>query len=85
MVEVECHPDTPIKVPGIAARPTLLPFSTPFSVEIINAPHYRKVKMPTIDLYDGTTDPEEHREFTKPRCMYKMWMTRPTTATSLPP
>ena len=60
MVEVKPHPDTHIKVPGTATLPTVLLFSTPFTTKIINAPHYRKVKMPTIDLYNGTTDPEEH-------------------------
>jgi len=60
VVEVECHPDTPLKVSGTTARPTVLPFSAPFSVEIINAQRYEKVKMPTIDLHDRTADPEEH-------------------------
>ena len=60
MVEVERHLDTPIKVLGTAAWPTVLPFSTPFSAEIINTARYEKVKIPTGDLYDGTTDPEEH-------------------------
>ena len=36
------------------------PFSTPFNAEIINVSCYGKAKMPKIDLYDGTTDPEEH-------------------------
>ena len=40
-------------------------FSTPFSPKIVNAPQYEKVKMPTVDLYDGTTDPEEHMEVYK--------------------
>ena len=60
IVEVEHHPDTPIKVSGIVVHPTPLPFSTSFSAQIINAPYYEKVKMPTMDLYDGTTDPDEH-------------------------
>ena len=37
-----------------------VPFSTPFSTKIVKAPHYEKVKMPNVDLYDGTTDLEEH-------------------------
>ena len=37
-----------------------IPFSTTFSAKIINAPLYGKVKMPTMDMYDGTTDPEEY-------------------------
>jgi len=60
VVEVKRHLDTFIKVSGTVARPTVLPFSTPFSAKIINAPCYRKVKMPTVDLYDGTRDPKEH-------------------------
>ena len=60
MVDVErCH-ETPIKVSGTAARMGLVPFSTPFSAEIINALRCDKVKMPTMDLYDGATKLEEH-------------------------
>jgi len=57
---VEHHHENPIKVSGTAARPTAFHFSTPFNAEIINAPGYGKVKMPTVDLCDGTTDPKEH-------------------------
>ena len=60
VVEVERHPETPIKVSGVAAQPTAFSFSTSFSTEIINALRYGKVKMPTLDLHDGTADPEEH-------------------------
>lgn len=60
MVEVESRPETFIKVFGTAPRTGPVPLSTPFSVEIVNAPCYEKVKMPTVDLYDGTNDPEEH-------------------------
>jgi len=60
MVQVEHHPKTPLKVSGTAARPAALPFSTPFTAEIINNLRYGKVKIPTLDLYNGTTDPEEH-------------------------
>ena len=60
VVEVERHLDTPVKVSGTATRPAALPFSTPFSTEIINAPRYGKVKMPMLDLYGGTTDLKEH-------------------------
>ena len=60
MVEVERQQETPIKVSGMAARAGIVPFSTPFSVEINNAPRCGKVKMPTMDFYNGTTDLEEH-------------------------
>jgi len=59
-MEVERRPETPIKVSGTAVRTGPVLFCTPFSAEIVNVLHYGKVKMPTVDLYDGTTDPEEH-------------------------
>ena len=52
--------ETPIKMSGTAVQMGTIPFSYPFSLEIINAPRYGKVKMPTVELYDGTTDLEEH-------------------------
>lgn len=33
---------------------------TPFSKEIIDTDTKRKIKIPTIDPYDGTTDPQDH-------------------------
>jgi len=51
---------TPIKVSGTAAQTGLVPFSTPFGAEVINAPMFGEVKMPTLELYDGTTDSKEH-------------------------
>ena len=59
VVEVKRQLETPIKVSGTAPQPTTLPFSTPFSTEIINTLHYGKVKTLTFDLYDGMTIPEE--------------------------
>jgi len=84
VVEVERHPETPIKVLGTAARPTVFPLSTPFNAEIINALRYEKVKMPTMDLYDGTTNPEEHLGVYKAQMYCKAWMTRHTVAIFLP-
>ena len=77
-MEVERHPEAPIKASGTATREGDVPFSTPFSAKIINAPRYGKVKMPTMDLYDGTTDPEEHQGFIKHRCTSKTWTTQRT-------
>ena len=57
---VERHLETPIKVSGTTARTGLVIFSTLFSAEVINATRYEKVKMPTVDLYNGTTDLKEH-------------------------
>ena len=49
-----------MKVSGTAALIGPVPFSTPLAQKIVNTPHYEKVKMPIMDLYDGTTDLEEH-------------------------
>ena len=59
-MEIERHPNTPSKVSDTAAWTGPVPFSTPFSAEIANAPHYGKVKMPIMYLYDGATDSKGH-------------------------
>jgi len=59
-MEVERRLETPIKVSGTVPRTGPIPFSTPFNAKIINALRYRKVKMPIVDLNDGTIDPKEH-------------------------
>jgi len=59
-MEIERHPDTPIKVSDTAARTGHVPFFIAFRARLTDTPRYEKVKMPTMDLYDGTTDPEEH-------------------------
>jgi len=41
-------------------RGTLPSFSTPFSREIIEAPRSNKVKMPFIEPFNGTIDPDDH-------------------------
>ncbi|KMS94261.1 hypothetical protein BVRB_023190, partial [Beta vulgaris subsp. vulgaris] len=33
---------------------------TPFSVRIMESPPFPKVKLPTIEPFDGTTDPDDH-------------------------
>ena len=55
-MEVERHPEALIKVSNTIALMGPLPFSALFSAEIINAPRYGKVKMPTVDLYNGNID-----------------------------
>jgi len=52
-MEIERCLKTPSKVSSMVARAGIIPFSTPFSAEVVNAPRYRKVKMPTVDVYDG--------------------------------
>ena len=65
-MEVETRLQTPVKSTGHDRSDRAVPFSTQFNAEIVNAPCYEKVKMPTLDLYDGTTDSKEH---------LGMWMT----------
>ena len=36
------------------------PFLSPFSEQIMNGHRPQKVKMPNLELYDGTKDPREH-------------------------
>ena len=60
MVEVGLQLEIPVKASAIAGRTRPVTFSAPFSAEVINAPMLGKVKLPTLELYDGTTDPEEH-------------------------
>jgi len=60
LAEIESRLEAHIKVSDTVARARAVPFSTLFSAEIINAPRYEKVKIPTVDLCDGITDPEEH-------------------------
>ena len=60
MVETGWKLEIPVKVSGTAAWTGPTPFSTPFSAEVIDAPKLGKVKMPIVELYDGSTDPEEH-------------------------
>ena len=38
---------------------------TPFSQEITEAPRLKRVKMSSIELFDGTTDPDDHLDVYK--------------------
>ena len=60
MVEVGRQLETPVKVSGMAVRTGQIRFCMTFSVEIINGPRFGKMKMRTMELYDGATDPEKH-------------------------
>ena len=60
VVGVQRRPETHFKVSRTATQVVPIPFFTPFSIEIINASCYGKVTMPVVDIYDGTTKPEEH-------------------------
>jgi len=53
------HP-TALKVGNSIERGSCPTFVTPFSREILEAPRLSKVKMPSVDLFDGTTYPDDH-------------------------
>jgi len=58
------HP-TVIRNENSSERGSLPTFSTPFNREILKAPRLNKVKMPSIELFDGTTDPDDHLDIYK--------------------
>jgi len=58
------HPTT-LKVGNSIERGCFPTFVTPFSREILEVPRLSKVKMPSIDLLDGTTDPDDHVDIYK--------------------
>jgi len=53
------HP-TALKVGNSIERGSCPNFVTPFSREILEAPRLSKIKRSSVDLVDGTTDPDDH-------------------------
>jgi len=49
-----------LKIGNSSERGSLSRYSTPFSREILEAPHLSMVKIPSIELFDRTTDPDDH-------------------------
>jgi len=64
-------------------NPSSLP--TRFTREITEAPRPSKVKIPTLELYDGTTDLEGHLAFYKAQTYFEDVNDATTMATSPPP
>ena len=56
---------TTLKVGNSMERGSCPTYVTPFSREILEAPRLSKVKMPSVDLFDGTTDPDDHLDVYK--------------------
>ena len=54
-----------LKVGNSIERGSCPTFVTPFSQEILEAPQLSKVKMPFVDLFDGTMDPDDHLDVYK--------------------
>jgi len=58
--EAKSEPPWPIKQSAMGVGPHASPFAMPFSWEIAEGPLLCKVKMPNMELYDGTTNPGGH-------------------------
>ena len=64
------HP-TVLKVGNSIERGSCPTFVTSFSREILRAPHLSKVKLSSIDLFGGTTDPDDHWMFIKHKYTFR--------------
>ena len=53
------HP-TALKVGNCIKRGSCPTFVTPFSREILEAPRLSKIKILSVNLFNGTTDPDDH-------------------------
>ena len=49
-----------LRIGGLSERKTFTLFSTPFSRDITEVLHPKKVKMPTNDPFYGTTDMDDY-------------------------
>jgi len=67
-MEVGPPPPLVLRVSGSSKRASLPTLATPFSREIMEAPCLKKVKMPSVEPFDETTDPGNHLD------VYKAWM-----------
>ena len=65
LMEVGPPPPPVVRVSGRPEKGLLSTFATPFSQEIIEAPCSKKVKMPSVELFDGTIDPDDHKDVYK--------------------
>ena len=67
LMEVGPPPPPVLRVGGPPERGLLPTFATPFSWEIIEAAHCKKLKMPSVELFGGTMDPDNHLDVYKAR------------------
>jgi len=65
LMEVVPLPPPVLGVSGSSRRGLLPTFTTPFSREIMEAPCPKKVKMPSIELFNETTDLDYHLDVYK--------------------
>jgi len=64
------HP-TILKVENSIERGSCPTLVTPFSREILEAPRLSKVKMPSVDFFDGTTNPNDHLDVYKAQMYFQ--------------
>jgi len=50
---------------GSSERELLRTFASPFSREIMEAPHPKKVNISFVEPFDGTTNPDDHLDVYK--------------------
>ena len=65
LMKVGPLPPSVLGVSGSSRWGLLHTFATPVSREIMEAPRLKKVKMPSVELFDGATDPEDHLDVYK--------------------
>jgi len=77
IIEVGPPPPLVLRVGGSSDMGSLPSFSTPFSRAILEAPCLSKVKMPYVEPFDGTTNPDGHLDVYKAQ-MYVLDMDNAT-------
>jgi len=65
LIELGPPPSPVLRVGGSSGRGLLPTVTTPFSREIIEAPHPKKFKMLYVEPFDGVTDPDDHLDVYK--------------------
>jgi len=65
LMEVGLPPPPVLGVGGFSGRELLPTFATLFSWEIKEAPHPKKIKLPYVELFDGTKDLDDHLDVYK--------------------
>ena len=65
LMEVGPPPPLVLGVGGSSGREWLPTFATSFNLEIMEAPRAKKVKMPSVEPFDITTDLDNHMDIYK--------------------
>jgi len=76
---------TILKIANSSEKGSLPTFAMLFRREILEAPRLRKVKMPSIELFDGTTNPDDHLDLYKAQMyVHTCMMRRVVSISQLP-